>query len=256
MSCFTSARSVISYFLQSLLLLSLLMLTACGSVVKKNAPTIAHIHIGHAITAWPKTRNNQGLLVEAEIASVRAATNSELLVRSAREGSIGDAKKYLKAIAMSVDPGYFDQSKEEDYGLRRATAEAITHLKLASEVPDASANVQRTVARTNINAQEIIDRADELVAFLEEGLKSENIEEIEIIAEEINHNVSAIAGGPEKQSLYGLYELRQDIENMVAREDPPYETVDSWHLFNLVKLPSGEWGFSSRSSRGAAGAGY
>ena len=41
-----------------------------------------------------------------------------------------------------------------------------------------------------------------------------------------------------------LYEL-------VAREDPPYETVDRWYLFNLVRLPSGEWIFR-RSGRSAS----
>ncbi len=40
---------------------------------------------------------------------------------------------------------------------------------------------------------------------------------------------------------YGLKQLRADLWTMIDREDPPYTTVDSWYLFNLVRLPSGEW---------------
>ena len=79
---------------------------------------------------------------------------------------------------------------------------------------------------------------------------------MEIIAEEIVRTLISISGGPDIQNNYGLYNFRQDIESMVARENPPYATVDSYYLFNLVQLPDGQWGFASRSSRGAAGAGY
>ena len=79
---------------------------------------------------------------------------------------------------------------------------------------------------------------------------------MEIIAEEIVQTLNAIAGGPEPSDNYSLYTFRNDIEEMVAREDPPYETVESFYLFNLVKLPDGQWGFASRSSRGSAGVGY
>lgn len=258
-----------------------LTLAACGSLVKRNTPSIAHVHIGHAITGWPLTPSKQGLLVTAELASVVATTNAELMLDTARNGDLGNAKRYLREVVRSVDPllldaerdgaaatagagsdgpasgtGGRDLSAGGDYGLRRATAEAVTHLRLASEVPDASSNVQRTVARGNVRGKRIVDRADELVAFMDAGLRSNDVAEMEVIAEEIALVLRQIAGGPDVEGTYGLYEFREDIEAMVAREDPPYQTVDAWYLFNLVKLPSGEWGFASRRSRGVAGAGY
>jgi len=262
-----------------------LALAACGSLVKRDTPSIAHVHIGHAITGWPLTPNRQGLLVVAEIESVKAATNAELMLEAARDGDLVNAQRYLRQVVQSVDPmlldpdrrqadaggegtdthahgatsgtGGSDESAGGDYGLRRATAEAVTHLKLASEVPDASANVQRTVARGNVHASRIVDRADELVAFMDAGLRSDDVIEMEIIAEEMALVLRRIAGGPDMaDEVYGLYEFREDIEAMVEREDPPYQTVDAWYLFNLVRLPSGEWSFASRRSRGVAGAGY
>ena len=232
------------------------LLSSCSSVVRKNAPTISHIHIGHAITGWPLTPKKQGLLVVAELASISVATKSELLLTAARNDDLIKAKRFLNEIALEVDPGSIDPDRANEYGLRRAAAESITHLKLASETSDASSNVQRTVTQTTIRAGQIVDRVDELTAFLDAGLISDSVDELEIIAEEIVRSLKAIAGGPENNTGYGLYEFREDIEAMVSREVPAYQTVESFYLFNLVKLPDGQWGFASRRSRGAAGAGY
>ena len=246
----TSSLALLATLLGSLTLMS------CASVVNRTPPSIAHVHIGHAITAWPLAPRKQGLLVVAELKSIEAATNSELMLDAARQGNMSRAQRYLQETTNAVDPGFLKRETSNEYGLRRAAAEAITHLQLASEVEDASANVQRTVTVTRIKAEDLIDRSDELLAYLDAGSKSQSIEEMEIIAEEIVLTLKAIAGGPEVQGSYSLYDFRNDIEAMVAREDPPYETVDSYYLFNLVKLPDGQWGFGSRSSRGSAGAGY
>lgn len=247
-------------YLRGLLLIFLVSIVGCGIPgVTREQPTIAHIHIGHAITGWPATPSQQGLLVVAELASIKAQTSSELLLKSARAGNLSEAKKHLDAVALAVDPQFFKEGEEEEtnlYGLRRGTAEAMTHLSLASEVSDATPNVQRTVAKTTVRASEILDRADELTAYIDAGLRSDDLETIEIIAEEIALVMKDIAGDTNNQQNYGLFELREDIEAMVAREDPPYKTVDEFFLFSLVKLPDGQWGFASRRGRGAAGAGY
>lgn len=229
---------------------------ACGTVVSKNAPTIAHVHIGHAITGWEETPQKQGLLVVAELAAVQAQTNSQLMLKAARQQDFNKTKRYMQNIANVIDPQYYDPDQPDGYGVRRGTAEAMTHLKLASSVFDATNNVQRTIAQTSVHAQDILDRTDELSVYLDAGLKADNMVELEVIAEEIGLLVTAISGGPEFPNVYGLYNLRQDIENMIAREDPPYEVVDSYYLFNLVRLPDGQWGFGSRKGRGAAGLGY
>jgi len=231
-------------------------LSSCAVLLNREQPSIAHIHIGHAITGWPFAPNKQGLLVVAELSAIKAATSSELMLNAAREGNMKRARKFLMETSNAVDPGFLDESKSEDYGLRKAASEAITHLKLASEMDDASANVQRTITNTAVKATDLVDRSDELLAYLDAGTKAQTIDEMEIIAEEIVRSLKAIAGGPDVESGYSLYNFREDIEAMVAREDPPYQTVDSYYLFNLVKLPDGQWGFASRSSRGSAGLGY
>jgi len=242
-------------------LLSIVALYSCASgssnpFLSKSAPSISHIHVGHAITGWPLAPKKQGLLVVAELASISVAAKSDILLQSARNNDLTKAKTLLSEIAFEVDPALVDPDSSEEYGLRRAAAEAITHLELASESEDATANVQRTVTQTAVKAREIINKTDELTAFLEAGLQSDSAVELEIIAEEIALSLNRISGGPDQQNNYGLYDFREDITSMVEREDPPYETVESFYLFTLVKLPDGSWGFASRRSRGAAGAGY
>jgi len=233
------------------LFVALLGLQGCSQgIIVKETPPVSHIHIGHAITGFAATPRNQGLLVMAEISSVVAATNNELLRESAKKGNVSDSKLFIEEIAVAVNPAFFDSDSTPDsYGLQRSVAEAITHLELAAGVPDASQNVQRTVTRANIKARQIVRNVDELSAFLDAGLKANNSAEIQVIAEEINSLVDAIAGGEESNANYGLFEFRRDIEDMVASEDPPYQTVDSFFLFNLIQLPSGDWGFSSRQRR-------
>lgn len=246
-----------TYFPHCILLFLSLYISSCASVVRKDAPTIAHVHIGHAITAWNETPGRQGLLVVAELAAVTADTNSQLMLKSARDGDVDRAKQFLRQIAIAIDPQTYDPNGQDNgFGVRRGTAEAMTHLKLSAGVLDATSNVRRTVSQTNVYAQDILDRADELTTYLDVGLQSNDAVELEIIAEEVALLVRAIAGGPEYPDIYGLYNLRKDIEDMIARENPPYETVDSYFLFNLVRLPDGQWGFGSRRGRGAAGVGY
>ena len=54
---------------------------------------------------------------------------------------------------------------------------------------------------------------------------------------------------------YGIAQLRAQLDAIVARENPPYRTVDQWYLFNLVKLPNGRWVFD-KLGRGGNIEGY
>jgi hypothetical protein len=54
---------------------------------------------------------------------------------------------------------------------------------------------------------------------------------------------------------FGMRQLRRELDGMIARERPPYRTVDQWYLFNLVKLPNGRWVFD-KFARGGNVEGY
>jgi hypothetical protein len=58
-----------------------------------------------------------------------------------------------------------------------------------------------------------------------------------------------------KAAEYGMKQLSAQLDGIIARESPPYRTVDQWYLFNLVKLPNGIWVFD-KLGRGGNIEGY
>ena len=102
------------------------------------------------------------------------------------------------------------------------------------------------------NATFVLNRCDLIAALGDEILNSSSTEEANLLSQELvkltranrdgsDANGDGIAGSTPEE--YGLKQLRAELQSMIDREDPPYTTVDSWYLFNLVRLPSGEWIF-------------
>ena len=239
------------YFTSYLIALSCTMTTACSTLVSKETPTIAHTHIGHALTGWVDTPNRLGLLVVAEQEATIAAANAELLVESTQQNNLRNSKKHLLNIAHALDPETYPEGNGKGYGLRKATLGAISHLKFAAASPDASSNTLRNVTRTTIRANSALEKSDELLLLIKEAIEIDEIEVLVELAEDFRTLTSDIAGGPDKitPQAYGLFELRTDIEALVDGEDPPYSTVDSFYLFNLLRLPDGSWEFAKGRRR-------
>ena len=211
----------------------LLVLTSCSSIVRREAPSLSHVHIGHAVTAWEPAPNKQGLLVAAELYCIEAKANSDLMLEAAANGQLSEMKYHLSNIASLVDPTLVAQSSNEPYGLRKLMAESVVHLKVASEIFDASPNVRRTMAEINVRGEKISSKIDELQIFLELALESENVSEMKFYSEEISRLLTTIGGQPADESTYGIQQFHEDIAAMIAREDPPYQTIDKLYLFSI-----------------------
>jgi len=211
----------------------LILATSCSSIVRKEEPSLSHVHIGHAITGWESAPNKQGLLVAAELFAIEAKANSDLMLEVAKQGNTNDVKEYMSNIMKIVDPTMADPDLPAAYGLRRSLAEALLHLKVASEIFDASQNVRRTMANSYVKGQGIVNNIDELSVFLETAQQSTDSDELILFAEEISRLMNMITGDLTKSEGYGVQRLRQDVDAMVAREDPPYQTIDKFYLFSI-----------------------
>lgn len=242
----------------TLLFTILITLSACSSVVRTDAPTISHVHIGHALTGWFDTPNKVGLLVTAEQEATIAAANAALMIEAAVKGDLPTTKKLLGNIGNALDPETYPDGNGKGYGLRKATNGAISHLKFAADSPDASNNTLRSVARTSIVANSALEKTDEALILVEEALKIDDLDVLAELGRELLILTNDIAGGPDKSTpdAYGLFEFRSDIEAMVDREDPPYTTVESFYLFNLIRLPDGGWAFGKGNRRRSGGTSY
>jgi hypothetical protein len=85
-----------------------------------------------------------------------------------------------------------------------------------------------------------------------EGKELVNLTRANIYGEDLNGD--GVIGG-QNPDEYGLEQLAVEIQDMIARENPPYSTVDRWYLFNLVRLEDGKWIFRKNAS-GKKGASY
>lgn len=226
-----------------------------GTGCATKPPTIAHVHIGHTLTGWTTTPNKEGLLVTAEQES--RIVNERAKQAAAAGNDLAAVKSSVRDMMHALDPKTVPGAEAGlGFGLLPAVEESISHLEFAAESDDATANVRRSVGSMTAKSQAIVDRCHEVRVFGNAIIKSGSAEESAVLAQEVAALTEQIADGSATGS-YGLVQLRRDIEAMVEREDPPYTTIATWYLLNLVRLPSGNWEFqSSRPGGGRGGAGY
>jgi len=136
---------------------------------------------------------------------------------------------------------------------------AANHISFAATSGDASDNVIRFAPAFKNDVAAVIGRCDYIDLLGKDISASVSLQEAAAVAREILRTAQAnvdgddSAGAGVKGSIpadYGVAQLRAQLEAMVARENPPYRTVDDWYLFNLVRLPNGRWVFDKLARGG------
>lgn len=220
-------------------------------------PTIAHTHIGHALTAWPTTPNERGLFIvaEEEAQALIAVANSVSATSSLQELQAA-ARKALQI----VKPSKEGANASDNFGLRRAFDEAISHLEFAATSNDSSANFRASIPKLTASSRHVNERIELVGLLAQDVLGARNtadassfIEEIRTVSYEIRVGVEVdgkapIGSSPEE---IGLRQLRNQLAAITAREEPQYVPVEEKWLFGLIRLPSGRWEFKSADEWGA-----
>ncbi len=255
------AMRIANWMLPVLSLVGLAALGGCAS----HAPTIAHTHIGHALTGWPDTPHQEGLFVAAQ-------QYGKAALKSAREADSADDLATIKSDVAQVvkatspdNAGEIAPDGHKVYGVKNALTLAVRHIQFAGDSPDASANVRSSAKQFAKDAVPVLDRCDLIKALGINILNSPSKEEAKPLSRELLRLARANVDGDDSNgdgvvgsvpSEYGLKQLRAELQAMIDREDPPYTTVDTWYLFNLIRLPSGQWIFRQRSSDSGSYGGY
>lgn len=242
-------------------LAALLLLSGCAT----KTPTIAHTHIGHAMDGWFDTPNQTGLFVSAENAAQAAVETAE--AAKAAQPNLTRIKYNIAQVLSYTSPYYHASEasfEKKQYGVKNALAEAAHHVIFAAESADASANVRSSALQFSDNANYVLIRCDLITLLGDEILNSTSAEEASILSNELLKLTRANLDGDDSDGNgiigstpeeYGLKQLRVELLAMIDREDPVYSTVDTWYLFNLIRLPSGEWIFNKRSGSSDGGGG-
>ncbi len=217
-------------------------------------PTIAHVHIGHALTGVHVTPDRKGYLLVAE----RRADEALQAARNAVAAPNVAQQKAAVAQVMAVT------DSPENFGVRQSLVMAANHISFAATSPDASANVQQAASVFSASIAPVIARCDYMKLLASDFQNARTPAEASVVVAEIEKLALANVEGDDSNgdgvrgsvaSEYGMAQLRAQLQGMIARESPPYRTVDEWYLFNLVRLPNGRWVFD-RLSRGGNIEGY
>lgn len=234
------------------LVLLILLSSVVGCVTRQ--PTIAHVHIGHALTGVHVTPNHEGYFVQAE-------EQAHIAIDSAQKAQASSDLVQIKALVAAT---VVATDSEENFGVKQALAMAANHISFAATSDDASINVQKSAPVFSGDVSRVLERCELIRLLGVDVAASKSVKEAQVSVEEIHVLALANWSGDDADSNgvvgsspaeYGLVQLRKELEDMIGRERPRYVTVEQWYLFNLVKLPSGKWVFD-RLGRGGNIEGY
>ena len=219
-------------------LAAVLGLSACVT----RPPTIAHVHIGHALTGVHVTPGHKGYVLVAE---QRAAESLEAAQTASRAADLHELKIAVASAVIATD-------NEENFGVKQSLTLAANHITFAATSADASDNVIRFAPVFKENTAAVIGRCEYIDLLGKDVAASSSMKEASLLVREILKAAQANVDGDDSKKSgvrgaipadYGMLQLRDQLQAMIARENPPYRTVDEWYLFNLVRLPNGRWVF-------------
>ncbi len=215
----------------------MLALPACVSV---QLPTIAHSHVGHAVTAWTDTPGQKGLLEVARIDARVADEHATYAVEGAR--NVASIKVHVGHVLHAIDPKQEADGPGTGYGLTRALEGSAQHLGYAREVPDASANLKNGLPAV-IGQLDALRRESQMLAVLaRDARQSPDDAHVVTYAQELSRRCSRLAAG--------LEQTQKQLDTLLAAEVPPYRPIARRYLFGVIRylfgvirLPSGDWAF-------------
>jgi hypothetical protein len=215
---------------------------ATAGCVTARPPTIAHVHIGHALTGVHVTPDHKGYVLVAERRADEALAAAEAASHA----------KDLPTLKASVAAVLDATDSQENFGVKQSLILAANHISFAATSADASDNVIRFAPEFKANIAPVIGRCDYIDLLGKDVAATQSKQQADVMVQEILKAVRANVAGDDSlghgvkgaiPADYGMLQLRDQLTAMIGRESPPYRTVDDWYLFNLVRLPSGRWVF-------------
>jgi hypothetical protein len=221
---------------------TLAMAALVSGCVTARPPSIAHVHIGHALTGVHITPGHKGYVLVAE---QRADESLAASRTAAGAANLADLKAAIAASVKAADD-------DDNFGLKQSIILAANHISFAATSADASANVIAFAPVFKSDIAAVVARCNYIDLLAKDVAASSSMKEALASTREIVKAAEANVSGDDSKGAgvkgsvpadYGVAQLRDELVAMITRENPPYRTVDQWYLFNLVRLPNGLWVF-------------
>ncbi len=231
----------------------LVLLVAFGSSLVgcvHRQPLISHAHVGHTMTHWGDTPNQQGLLPVARQELETARREADLAL--AATATPNQKAAHIRNVARALNPDAEKLGPGLGYGAIRALEAAVEHLEYAATSDDASTNVVTSVVELSAIGDNLLERMRAVAA----RAKSADVRDAAVLdrtAVELRATLRDIAVGEN-----GFEHLQQELDAMLAREtNPKYHPLEKKYLLGLVRLPDGKWVYASlRKAMGRPTYGY
>src|SRR5262245_3845595 len=198
----------------ALLMLVLVLGSSLEGCVHRQ-PLVSHAHLGHCLTTWRDTPGQHGLLPVArqELDTARREADAALGV------SLSPAQKaaHIRNVARALAPDAEELGPGLGYGAIRALEAAVEHLEYAATSDDASQNVVSSVAGLSAIGDSLIERL-RIVAGRAKTADVRDAAALDRTALELRGSLGEIAGG--------FDQLQQQLDAMLARENPKYEPLE------------------------------
>ncbi|MCP5368861.1 MAG: hypothetical protein H6907_18305 [Hyphomicrobiales bacterium] len=197
---------------------------AVSGCVREVYPSIAHTHIGHALTGWHTTPDKKGLFIVAEAEAAVALEHAGYAFNGVED--LDEMKVHTKHVLHAIDPKQLTkasiaprsalglsenasfwrrdvvadtttgaatptQTAQADgmpglgFGMQRAIKEASDHIGFAGTSKDASANIRAGAEGFVANAAIIAERNELIIALGQEVLASNSVPDAAALVEEI-----------------------------------------------------------------------
>lgn len=208
-----------------------LALTACVSV---QLPSIAHVHVGHAVTAWPDTPGKKGLFDIAQQEAKIVAEHAGYAVAGAKD--IREVKLHLGHVLHALNPALEKEGPGTGYGLMKSLDGSSDHLGFAAEVKDVSAQLKSGLPTVITALKPLRQEAQVLAILSRDARQTSDLAQVVAYAEEVRQRSEKLAAQ--------LGDARKKLDGLLAAESPSYQPIAQRYLFGIIRLPSGEWAYN------------
>lgn len=225
----------------SLLLAATLLGTGCASQL----PLTSHAHMGHSLTAWHDTPNNEALLTVAE-EELALAIN----IADAMQADSSPAAMAFRNILHTLNPDRVANGPGLNYGAIRALEGTLEHLEYAAASTDASDNLLTSMDSLVEQGESIVSHLQNAEEWALLGTRDTQADP-SAISRALLSELKLAAVGSAEDEFAGIRGLHHDMQAMLKREDDPrYEPLPRRYVLGLVRLPNGEWGYRLDKPRG------
>lgn len=248
---------------------AILLTTGCA----QQMPLISHAHMGHSLTAWHDTPDNEALLIVAEKElSIAIAEVTSLM----RTSNAPDKRRLFRNAVNALNPDIEPTGPGLGYGAIRALQGTVDHLEYAAQSPDASDNLLTSVSQLAEQGEAISLHLTQALGLAVAGTREAD-EKLELLGVALYEQLrlataGQMAGGnrgltndPSTVAVeeIGIRGLHVAMQAMLDREtEPRYEPLERRYVLGLVRLPNGSWGYrlpkrqSTFSGYGYGSSGY